>query len=482
MGVRIKYVLFSLACSLSAGIFSNNDSLARAAQKREIAGRISVLKINLNSDRSDYSPQLVNGQLYFISDRVRQAGVQYTDEKGSSEISDLYVSRMRDSTHFSKPALIKELSSKYHEGPFCLSTDGEKMFLTGNFHNALNKIFYAEKKNGKWTKPVLLPFCDDEHSYCHPSFSEDGTMLFFSSDRGGQGGMDLFYSYYSENKWSEPVNAGPKINSSSNELFPFLAPKNKLFFASNRQGSFGGLDIYSVTFGDSLEVPERLPSPVNSASDDFGIWVDSTLQRGYFSSNRLPRSNDDIFYFSAVIPDFTAAKTPTAKSTFCYNFFEETTLGNNDTSNLEFEWDCGDGNKKRGLRARHCYSSPGTYKVKLNIVEKLSGEIFNSLVEYELNILTPEKLYISCDDSVRAGDTLQVNCFNSALKGYEIREKFWSLGDGYFNSGDILRHVYSQPGEYDLELWVNAINLVTKKKEKFKIRKKIHVTGNINAE
>ena len=115
-------------------------------------------------------------------------------------------------------------------------------------------------------------------------------------------------------------------------------------------------------------------------------------------------------------------------------------------------------------------------------VEKLSGEIFNSLVEYELNIITPEKLYISCNDSVRAGDTLQINCLNSALKGYQIAEKYWSFGDGYYNSGDVLCHVYLQPGQYELELWVNAVNLVTQKKERFKIGKKVNVTSNINAE
>src|SRR6478672_824236 len=125
MQMKKKYLLLFPGVLFFLNLVAGNDSLARLAIKREMAGRISLQRLSINSESSDYSPQVANGYLYFVSERVRQAGIQYTDEKGNSEISDVYLARMRDSTHFSKPAMIKELSSKFHEGPFCLSSDGQ---------------------------------------------------------------------------------------------------------------------------------------------------------------------------------------------------------------------------------------------------------------------------------------------------------------------------------------------------------------------
>jgi hypothetical protein len=458
------------------------DTISWKEIKSELRGRIQIKRLGINSAQSDYSPQLVGGNLYFISERIRKAGVQFLDTSDSPEISDMYFSRGRDSVHFSSPVLIKELSSRYHEGPFTANASGNVIYFTGNHHKAINKIFVSTKQRGKWTKPELLSFCEDEFSYCHPTLSPDERIMYFSSDRPGYGGMDIFFSEYRDGAWSSPKNAGRRINSQANEIFPFIAPGPALYFSSNRQGGPGGLDLYRCDLADSTDGPQPLPLPLNSSSDDFGIWVDSGNDRGYFSSNRALATKDDIFFFSVAVPDFSGAKQPVTKSIFCYNFYEETSLGNNDTTNLEFEWDCGDGTKKRGLRTRHCYAAPGNYKVRLNVVEKLSGEVFNNLVEYDLNILTPEKLYISCEDSVRSGDTVRIDCLGSALKGYIISEVFWSFGDSVYNKGWAVKHIYHTPGSYDLELWVHAENTQTGRREKFKIGKKVIVTDPINAE
>jgi hypothetical protein len=81
--------------------------------------------------------------------------------------------------------------------------------------------------------------------------SINGNLMVFASDReGGYGGYDLYYSQFVNNQWSTPVNFGEKINSSSDEYrpitFPFFNYSDLMIFSSNRPGGKGGFDLYSV--------------------------------------------------------------------------------------------------------------------------------------------------------------------------------------------------------------------------------------------
>lgn len=79
-----------------------------------------------------------------------------------------------------------------------------------------------------------------------------GDLLVFSSDRqGGFGGYDLYYSQKTVNGWTESVNFGPKINSEFDEYRPVISDHpefaNRLMiFSSNRPGGLGGFDLYFV--------------------------------------------------------------------------------------------------------------------------------------------------------------------------------------------------------------------------------------------
>ena len=120
----------------------------------------------------------------------------------------------------------------------------------------------------------------------HPALSADGKTLYFVSNApGGHGGTDLYKSEWSASGWQSPVNLGPEINSSGDELFPTIN-NHHLFFSSNGKGGFGGLDIWVY----NLKVPSQLKNagqPFNSKHDDFGLIWDVTAKEGYFSSNRM---------------------------------------------------------------------------------------------------------------------------------------------------------------------------------------------------
>ena len=124
-----------------------------------------------------------------------------------------------------------------------------------------------------------------------PCVSADGSSIIFSSDRkGGYGGTDLYEIKKINNKWSDPVNLGPIINSSKSEKSPFLHIDGKtLFFSSNNFPSLGGFDIF-YSKRDSLDrwtMPKNIGFPINSKSDETSLFVTTDGETAYFSSNNL---------------------------------------------------------------------------------------------------------------------------------------------------------------------------------------------------
>ena len=87
--------------------------------------------------------------------------------------------------------------------------------------------------------------------------------------------------------WSTPVNLGPDINTSGNELFPYIREDGSLYFASDGHIGMGGLDIFKATSQpDGSWVVKNMQSPINSFADDFGITFENGNERGIFSSTR----------------------------------------------------------------------------------------------------------------------------------------------------------------------------------------------------
>jgi hypothetical protein len=464
---------------------AQTDSII-AYNNAEDSTRMKVTRLSLNSDKSDFSPFFLNDALLFASGRVNKIGVKYSGYNDENEITDLFSASKKDSVSFKniKP-LTGNINSKYSEGPFTFSRDGNVIYYTGNakgsgknkgLNNSLT-IYRSEKINGKWTKPIVADFCVPEYSYCHPSLSNDGKTLFFCSNQAeGFGGMDIYMIKYDNNAWTKPMNLGKKINTVSNEVFPFLAANNTLYFSADKPTGKGGLDIYSFDMNDPIDNDVKvLEYPINSSSDDFGIWTDSLGTFGYISSNRVPKQSDDIYYFGVNIPDFSKAQIPVFKNKFCYTFFEETALETNDSTSLAYEWNFGDGTKSKQLTSRHCFNKPGNYVVSLNTIEKSTGAVFSNELTYTLTIEEPPKLFVDCKDTLIVGDEIVFNSDKCALKGYGLNKIYWYFGDGKYNSGNHVKHIYNKPGNYTIQLGVFATDNTTNKIEQFKIEKYIIV-------
>jgi len=104
-----------------------------------------------------------------------------------------------------------------------------------------------------WQTPVNLgPVVNSSGNELPRWISDDGRTLLFSSDRaGGQGGVDIWYTVYEGDAWQAPVNLGPAVNSAATELGASFkcnggAMGGFIFFGSGREGGRGGLDLWQA--------------------------------------------------------------------------------------------------------------------------------------------------------------------------------------------------------------------------------------------
>ena len=477
---KILYITLFVAGCVPVS-FSQNET------SKEDSSRIEIIRLKINSNRGDFSPFLLGNKLYFTSGRVHRYGLVYIDADTTLELEDVFSAEKIDSINFKHPHYFSEkINTKYNDGPLCFDKSGDMLFITGNDKKRMLKdveplaIFMAKKINGHWEHPTTLPFCTGTNSYCHPALMKDGKTLLFSSNiTGGYGGMDLYISKFENNNWSQPKNLGTKINGLDNETFPFVTEDDVLYFTSDRKTGLGGLDIYMLDLKDPIgnEVL-LLPSPFNSTKDDFGVWVDSTGNSGYFSSNRSALGDDDIYYFKNKYPVFENCNT-FKKPIYCYTFFEESSLAAEDSSGMTYEWDLGDGTKMRGLTVRHCFTSIGNYSIQLNIIDKSSGALFYNELSYDFSVVESKQLFINCNDTIATGKIIKIDAAKSIIPGFSIKELFWFFGDGKYSSGENAHHKYNTNGEYLIQLGVIAKNDFTGKTAKFCTQKKVLVKDSL---
>jgi outer membrane protein OmpA-like peptidoglycan-associated protein len=207
-----------------------------------------------------------------------------------------------------------KLNTISHEGPGSFTKDFSTLYITKTVTSAKSKsqkrlktlqIFVTKKDStGNWKVPVsAFTFNSFQYSTGHPSISKDGNRVYFMSDMpGGKGGTDIYYTQKQKNgTWGKPVNLGKPVNTSGNELFPFISDDSVLYFSSNMHPGMGKLDIFSTKqVSDSLWTePENMRPPINTIGDDFGFVKDSKGNRGFLSSDRFNgKGADDIYTFS----------------------------------------------------------------------------------------------------------------------------------------------------------------------------------------
>lgn len=263
----------------------------------------------VNSPFDDYSPVKSSDEkyIYFTSDRI----VGVTDHQ--KELDKVYDENIfvthKVNGNWTTPEEVEALNSKHHDASVALSHDGRQFIIyryshTDVFHRASGHLYLSKLDDGEWTKPKLLPIPIStkarEASAC---FSLDDKEIYFTSDReGGFGGTDIYRTRLKDDgNWSTPINLGEKVNTPYDEDAPFIHPDGKvLYFSSVGHRSMGGYDIFrSDVIGDHVfSNLVNIGYPINTPSDDISFSVSGDGKRVYFADNRAEGKGDIDIYFA----------------------------------------------------------------------------------------------------------------------------------------------------------------------------------------
>ena len=277
---------------------------AQVAAKKAGATRYVVRKSDLfNSPRSDFGPMFVPGEtdrLYFATTREKVNGPR--SEITGMKKGDIWMSSKDEKGLWQRPEPVEgELNTDMDEGIISFAPDGNLMYLTRARREPNSsttvEIFTSQRSDAKWSAPVKFEITGDTLSAMgHPAVSPDGQWLYFSSDMpGGSGGRDIWRINLTQ-KIGSLENLGEWINTPGNEMFPYVRTDSVLYFASDGHPGYGGLDLFRAELKPSGGwAVTNMGTPINSASDDFGITFGEG-ESGFFTSNRNDARGYDAIY------------------------------------------------------------------------------------------------------------------------------------------------------------------------------------------
>lgn len=261
---------------------------------------------SINSEYNEYWPSisLDENQLVFTI-MLPKKGM---DGKNMDELQeDFYYSmKNEDSIWTKRKSVGNTLNTTKNEGAQSISADGRYLFFTACDRSdgyGRCDIFYSVLTDKKWCKPFNAGSAiNSSYSDKHPSVSSDGRMLFFASNRpGGYGGMDIWYSVKDEEgDWKQAKNLGEIINTLGNELSPFIHPDNQsLYFSSEGHSNLGGGDIFVSRLDSAGNWGEAINMgyPINTHNNEMGLIVNPQGSTAYYSSDRKEGRGMDIFSF-----------------------------------------------------------------------------------------------------------------------------------------------------------------------------------------
>jgi outer membrane protein OmpA-like peptidoglycan-associated protein len=216
------------------------------------------------------------------------------------------------------------LFHQFYTGGLCFTADGKEVYFTRNesdekfikkkhytkhgiSEDGVNTlgIYKATVNHNQWTNIEHLNLNSIHHSCMHPYITADGNRLYFSSNReGGFGGYDLYYVQKLNGVWGEAINLGKYVNSLDDEMFPYLANDTVLYFSSNGHIGYGGADIYTSTQQQGIwQEPINAGLPFNSSKDDFALIFAENNQHGFFGSDRYAAPGKDEIFSFRILPD-----------------------------------------------------------------------------------------------------------------------------------------------------------------------------------
>ena len=268
---------------------------------------------------------------------TRKQKIDSADSEGVFYREQFYFTDKIDSVWLEPKPWLIPWAADLNVGGMSLSVDGSEIFFTGcgwpGSYGGCD-LYQSELRGNKWQKPRSLGTSINSSGWeSQPYVSSDGKMLLFSSTRkGGKGGSDIWMSVKLKNgKWSQPVNMGDSINTSGNEMAPFLYADNKtLLFSSDGWPGLGKQDIFISrrTPAGFWTKAKNIGFPANTKYAEINMiysldgkqaWISSNRGSGNFDIYQLPVYDairpEKIIYFTGIVLDKSTRKPLRAKVT-----------------------------------------------------------------------------------------------------------------------------------------------------------------------
>lgn len=263
--------------------------------KRLVASPVKIKIQNLsntvNSPYADYSAIFSADQntLFFTSRRPQTTGGEKDNEGNYME--DIYMSSRTKTGWSAAHNIGAPINTEWHEATVGVSPDAQTILIYKDDMGDGN-IYSTSLDGDVWSKPVKLnDNINTKHWEPSAFISADGNSLYFASNKpGGFGGVDLYMSKRgSDGDWEKATNLGANINTMYDEDAPSIHPDGvTLSFSSNGHNTMGGFDIFSslLSFDGNWSEPVNVGYPINTTDDDIFYMVSPNGKTAYFSSFR----------------------------------------------------------------------------------------------------------------------------------------------------------------------------------------------------
>ncbi len=252
---------------------------------------VKNLGANINSAANDHSPIVTTdeSQIFYTSRQDTKSKNALSDGSNPEKIYHSVFS----SNVWSKSYLLEMFFKNFeNESALSLSADGTELFLFRNDDEG-QSLYQSIYDGKKWGAPFKLPKpINGPYNQTHACLSPDKSTLFFTSDReGGFGGKDIYLVRRSDKNgnWGSLTNLGSNINTKYDEETPVFHFDGKtLYFASEGHNSMGRMDVfYSQMNSDSTwNEAINLGYPINSPDDDFFFAPNVNKDHANYASAR----------------------------------------------------------------------------------------------------------------------------------------------------------------------------------------------------
>lgn len=303
---------------------------AKEIYKSRVNVRLKNLGSEVNSAYPDYSPFIDANEttLFFTSRRSGNTGNM--DDVDGLRTADVFISNL-EGDKWSKAKRVNSAINTYLiEESVGMSADGNDLFIYIFSEKGMDDIFISSKKGRSYQKADFLPI-NSEFIETAACISPDKNTIFFSSKRPeGKGKSDLWMAFkLPTGAWSKPMNLGDTINTEFDEDFPQIAPDGKtLYFASTGHYGMGGFDLYKCTWdakNNTFSKPVNLGYPINTPDDNKTISFSKSGRYAYMHDAR-EGGFGDLDVYKVTFLDF-----PAPYATYIGHVF------NKDTIDMEVE-------------------------------------------------------------------------------------------------------------------------------------------------